>query len=93
LRLPALFFHAWERRLASVTTDRVFSSSAGLAVSTVTPGRTAPDVSLTTPVIDAWANAAVGMSTTDAITIMNLTKPRMEPPLFSFVSLITLWAT
>jgi hypothetical protein len=31
---------------------------AGLLASTVTPGSTAPDVSFTTPVIDAWANAA-----------------------------------
>ena len=29
----------------SVTAERVFSISAGLAASTVTPGRTAPDVS------------------------------------------------
>ena len=39
----------------SVTTERVFSISAGLAASTVTPGNTAPDVSLTTPAMDAWA--------------------------------------
>ena len=40
---------------SSVTTERTFSISAGLATSTVTPGSTAPDVSRTTPVIDAWA--------------------------------------
>ena len=39
----------------SVTAVRTFSMSAGLAASTVTPGSTAPDVSFTTPVIDAWA--------------------------------------
>ena len=33
----------------SVVTDRTRSMSAGLAASTVTPGRTAPVVSLTTP--------------------------------------------
>jgi hypothetical protein len=33
----------------SVTTVRTFSMRAGLAASTVTPGNTAPDVSLTTP--------------------------------------------
>src|SRR5262249_8499482 len=35
----------------SVTTVRVFSMSAGLDASTVTPGSTAPDVSRTTPAI------------------------------------------
>jgi hypothetical protein len=30
--------------------------SAGLDASTVTPGSTAPDVSRTVPVMDAWAN-------------------------------------
>jgi hypothetical protein len=39
---------------------------AGLDASTVTPGRTAPDVSLTVPVIDACANAKVGNSTANA---------------------------
>src|SRR5262245_15481161 len=34
---------------ASVTTVRIFSMSAGLDASTVTPGSTAPDVSRTTP--------------------------------------------
>src|SRR5215831_12626787 len=33
----------------SVTTERVFSMSAGLEASTVTPGKTAPVTSLTTP--------------------------------------------
>jgi hypothetical protein len=39
----------------SVTTDRTFSIKAGLAASTVTPGRTAPEVSLTRPAMDACA--------------------------------------
>ena len=39
----------------SVTTERTFSISAGLAASTVTPGSTAPDASLTTPVMVACA--------------------------------------
>ncbi len=47
----------------SVTVERVFSMRTGLDVSTVTPGSTAPDESLTTPVIDAWANASVGNRT------------------------------
>ena len=44
-----------------VTVDRTFSISAGLDASTVTPGRTAPDVSRTTPVIDACAGASAGI--------------------------------
>src|SRR5688572_19364232 len=48
----------WYWPLPSVTTDRVRSISAGLEASTVTPGSTAPDVSLTTPATDcAWASA------------------------------------
>ena len=39
----------------SVTAVRTRSSSAGLSASTETPGSTAPDSSLTTPVIDACA--------------------------------------
>src|SRR3982751_2277818 len=52
--------------LLSVVTDRTFSIRAGLDASTVTPGRTAPDVSLTTPVMDACAAARAGTSTTHA---------------------------
>src|SRR5688500_5965732 len=36
--------------------------SAGLAASTVTPGRIPPDVSRTTPVIPLWAHAVAGRS-------------------------------
>ena len=50
----------------SVVADRVFSISTGLAASTVTPGNTAPDESLTTPVIDACANASAGNRTRHA---------------------------
>ena len=39
--------------LPSVTTLRTFSISAGLVASTVTPGKTAPEGSRTTPAIDA----------------------------------------
>src|SRR6266850_5532414 len=48
----------------SVTTDRTFSIRAGLAASTVTPGTTAPDVSCTTPVMDAWPYTSEGTSVT-----------------------------
>src|SRR5437867_10508089 len=44
----------------SVVTVRVFSISTGLDASTVTPGSTAPDVSLTTPAIEPWAEARAG---------------------------------
>ena len=44
---------------SSVTTERTFSISAGLAASTVTPGSTAPDVSRTTPAIDPSPCAAL----------------------------------
>src|SRR5262245_47812346 len=50
-----------KRPLASVTTVRTFSISAGLDASTVTPGSTAPDVSLTMPAIVACAYATTGV--------------------------------
>src|SRR5262245_2605053 len=49
----------------SVTAVRVFSVRAGLEASTVTPGSTAPDASLTVPARlapPAWANASAGVS-------------------------------
>src|SRR6185503_13537401 len=50
----------------SVTTVRAFSMSAGLEASTVTPGSTAPVASFTTPVMEACANAAEGISRTSS---------------------------
>ena len=44
----------------SVTAERLFSISTGLDASTLTPGSTAPDVSFTIPLNDAWAYAAAG---------------------------------
>src|SRR5882672_4292891 len=38
----------------------------GLLASTVTPGRTAPVVSLTLPAMELWARAAAGSNTTKA---------------------------
>src|SRR5688572_8576331 len=64
--------------LASVTEERTRSISASLAASTVTPGRTAPEVSLTIPAMDDWASAAAGSRRIPARTIANL---RMTPPL------------
>src|SRR5438552_1231550 len=55
---------------SSVTALRTFSISTGLDASTVTPGRTAPDVSVTTPVMLAalvpCANTEVGKIASNA---------------------------
>src|SRR5262245_1555356 len=52
---------------SSVTALRSFSISTGLDASTVTPGRTAPDVSVTTPAMLAalvpWPDAVSGNET------------------------------
>src|SRR5688572_7762879 len=53
----------------SVTTDRTRSISAGLAASTVTPGSTAPEVSLAVPVMVAWAHTAVGTMSRESQTV------------------------
>src|SRR3977135_3638559 len=57
----------------SVTTLRTFSMSAGLEASTVTPGRTAPELSLTTPAIPlavaCCADAARGSSSAHMIAV------------------------
>src|SRR5262249_7900337 len=49
---------------SSLTTERTFSIRTGLDASTDTPGRTAPEASLTTPVMAACASAAAGRSRT-----------------------------
>src|SRR5262245_302268 len=54
--------------------------SSGLAASTVTPGSTAPDVSLTTPVMDDWARAAAGTSTSAASNAIPLSQQRIPSP-------------
>jgi hypothetical protein len=51
---------------------------AGLDASTVTPGKTPPDASRTTPVIDAWANAAAGASSTATNTAIRMTSDRIS---------------
>ncbi len=50
-----------------VVVDLVFSMSAGLVASTVTPGSTAPVASFTTPAMALCANAAAGASTAPMI--------------------------
>src|SRR5262245_13574760 len=54
--------------VSSLTTARTFSIRTGLAASTVTPGSTPPDASLTTPVMAPCAKAAAGRSSTIART-------------------------
>src|SRR3954463_10227228 len=60
----------------SVDTVLVFSISASLATSTVTPGSTAPDVSFTVPPIALWARARVGSATTHTSAANALRKNR-----------------
>src|SRR6185503_20673093 len=61
--------------LPSVTVVRTFSISAGLVTSTVTPGSTAPDVSVTTPATDALmvcASAHAAASATQTTRVKSL---------------------
>src|SRR5687768_1099010 len=55
----------------SVMAVRTFSMSTGLAASTVTPGRTAPDASATVPASVAWACAIAGSASTHAAESTN----------------------
>src|SRR5262245_43887399 len=54
---------------ASVVTTRNFSMSAGLLASIVTPGSTAPVVSLTTPAIAPACCADTGTANASATTV------------------------
>src|SRR5688572_19991714 len=63
--------------VSSVTPDRTFSMSAGLAASTVTPGSTPPDASRTVPVRDAWAKTVAGRSRTTSI-VRHLSAVRIQ---------------
>src|SRR5688572_203553 len=53
---------------ASVTTERTFSMRTGLAASTITPGSTAPEESLTTPAMDDCADALAGKNSRKTAT-------------------------
>jgi hypothetical protein len=75
--------------LPSVTADRVFSIRAGLAASTVTPGRTAPDASLTTPAIDPWADATAGRIASHVNVERSRVRARMRGLSFGFLILST----
>ena len=63
--------------LVSVATVQVFSVRAALDASTVTPGRTPPDASLTVPVRVACANASEGSSDTAAAASKRFKLPRI----------------
>src|SRR6185503_10617864 len=65
------------RPAPSVVAVRTFSISAGLAASTVTPGRTAPELSVTTPLRVTWANAADWPTARHATTSPILTNKRI----------------
>ena len=71
---------SWYRPLPSVCVVRTFSISTSLAASTVTPGNTAPELSLTVPVSDACAYATAGIMSRHATTSTALTRTRMLPP-------------
>ena len=72
---------------ALVTAVRVFSMSDGLEASTVTPGRTAPEASLTTPVRLACARATDGTSSSNPIITHTARHERMNTP-FGYILLI-----
>src|ERR1044071_5776392 len=71
--------------LPSVVAVRTFSINTGLAASTVTPGSTAPEVSFTTPVMEACAIAAAGTSTaaTSPARILPILRIDLPPCLHS----------
>src|SRR6187402_3682945 len=77
--------------LPSVVTERTFSINTELAASTVTPGSTAPDASLTIPAIVAasWARAPAGTKST-ARTTRVLANLCMPPPAFPARTIISL---
>src|SRR5262249_32076240 len=81
---------------SSVIVERTFSISAGLAASTVTPGSTAPDVSLTTPVILAalvpWALATAGSIHAPSSSPAKLHNTRLIDPPHTGVRFATLWS-
>src|SRR5262245_59926272 len=62
--------------LPSVTAVRTFSIRTGLDASTVTPGRTAPEASRTTPAMVACARAAAGAATSARTKTMHRTVTR-----------------
>src|SRR5262249_15925490 len=68
----------------SVTALLAFSISAGLDASTVTPGRTAPDESLTTPASVACANTDAGTAASQRKRHAVLFTADIDPPTLRF---------
>ena len=68
------------RPALSVIEERDFSMRTSLAASTVTPGRTAPDGSLTVPVIEPCANTVEGTKRTAVSRRIRLTSPPIVDP-------------
>src|SRR5437867_7713783 len=64
----------------SLTAVRTFSIRTGLDASTVTPGSTAPELSLTRPVIDACAYADAGIIASQTRTNRILFHAVILPP-------------
>src|SRR5215471_8294713 len=66
----------WYCPVPSVTADRDFSINVGLAASTVTPGSTAPDASLTVPASATCAHAALGRipAATASSAVLNIVR-------------------
>src|SRR5262245_8392413 len=62
----------------SVTTVRDFSMSTGLDASTVTPGMTAPEASLTMPAIAGWENAGADKKRRKRMTADPVARARIE---------------
>src|SRR5256712_6854615 len=69
----------------SVNDVRVFSMRIGLVASTVTPGRTAPELSFTTPAMTLWADAPAGSArqTTATSGDQNVRRIPLPPELLS----------
>src|SRR5262245_64300723 len=76
--------------VASVTTVRVFSMSAGLDASTVTPGSTPPEASRTVPVSEPCANTEAGNSKTNR-TRRHFERIRGPPSLSRWIGVHTGW--
>src|SRR5262245_60418438 len=62
----------------SVTTVRDFSMSAGLDASTLTPGRIAPDESLTIPATAGWENAGAERTSSAVMTRDPIARTRID---------------
>src|SRR4030095_1243283 len=83
--VPGCRFSMRYRPAPSVVAVRTFSMSAGLAASTVAPGSTAPELSLTTPASVACAQALAGINNR-VITARALSNARIPSPLNWYIT-------